>query len=108
MSSCARRTVRGRIEAATTPHHQPKSDVFPTSMPAGIFARKGAPKAIIDKLAGAVDQALDDSGVQTRLADLGGSLPSKDERTPAKFSGFVKAEIARWSPILKAANAEGK
>jgi hypothetical protein len=46
--------------------------------------------------------------IQTRLADLGGSLPSKDERTPAKFSGFVKAEIARWSPILKAASTEGK
>jgi hypothetical protein len=40
--------------------------------------------------------------------DLGGSLPSKDERTPAKFDAFVKAEIARWSPILKAANVEAK
>ncbi len=81
---------------------------YQMSIWAGIFAPKGTPKAIIDKLAGAVDQALNDSGVQTRLADLGGSLPSKDERTPAKFSGFVKAEIARWSPILKAANTEGK
>jgi tripartite-type tricarboxylate transporter receptor subunit TctC len=35
-------------------------------------------------------------------------LPSKDERTPMNFSTFVKAEIARWSPILKAANSEGK
>ena len=39
---------------------------------------------------------------------IGGSLPGKDERTPAKFDAFVKAEIARWSPILKAANAEPK
>jgi tripartite-type tricarboxylate transporter receptor subunit TctC len=30
-------------------------------------------------------------------------VPTKDERTPAKFASFVKAEIARWSPILKAA-----
>src|SRR5258707_9986903 len=81
---------------------------YQMSIWAGIFAPKGTPKAIIDKLAGAVDQALNDSGVKTRLADLGGSLPSKDERTPAKFSGFVKAEIARWCPILKAANTEGK
>src|SRR5260370_37794960 len=36
MSSCARRTVRGRIEAATTPHRQPKSYVFPTSMPGAV------------------------------------------------------------------------
>src|SRR2546430_16095930 len=75
---------------------------------AGIFAPKGTPKPIIDKLAVALDQALDDPGVQARLAGLGGSLPSKDERTPAKFASFVKGEIARWSPILKAANSEGK
>jgi tripartite-type tricarboxylate transporter receptor subunit TctC len=81
---------------------------YQMSIWAGIFAPKGTPKATIDKLAVALDQALDDPGVQTRLADLGGSLPSKGERTPAKFSSFVKAEIARWSPILKAANIEGK
>ena len=81
---------------------------YQMSIWAGIFAPKGTPKPIIDKLAAALDQALDDPGVQTRLTGLGGSLPSKDERTPAKFSDFVKAEIARWSPILKAANTEGK
>jgi tripartite-type tricarboxylate transporter receptor subunit TctC len=81
---------------------------YQMSIWAGIFAPKGTPKATIDKLAVALDQALDDPGVQTRLADLGGSLPSKGERTPAKFSSFVKAEISRWSPILKAANIEGK
>ena len=43
--------------------------------------------------------------MQKRLADLGGAIPSKDERGPAKFDAFVKAEIARWSPILKAAAA---
>ena len=75
---------------------------------AGIFAPKGTPREVIDKLAGALDQALDDPGVQVRLADLGGSLPAKDERTPAKFTSFVHAEIARWSPILKAANVEAK
>src|SRR5262249_15196728 len=72
------------------------------------FAPKGTPRDIIDTLAAALAQALNDPGVQTRLADLGGSLPTKDERTPAKFESFVKAEIARWSPILKAANVEAK
>jgi putative tricarboxylic transport membrane protein len=75
---------------------------------AGIFAPKGTPKDVIDKLAAALDKALDNPAVQQRLADLGGSLPTKDERTPARFNSFVKAEIARWSPILKAANTEGK
>jgi tripartite-type tricarboxylate transporter receptor subunit TctC len=70
---------------------------------AGIFAPKGTPKEVVDKLADALDKSLDDPTVQKRLADLGGSIPPKGERTPAKFDAFVKAEIARWSPILKAA-----
>jgi len=81
---------------------------YEMSIWAGIFAPKGTPKAVIDKLAGALDKALDDPTVKKRLADLGGSIPTKAERTPAKFSTFVKAEIARWSPILKAANTETK
>jgi tripartite-type tricarboxylate transporter receptor subunit TctC len=72
---------------------------------AGIFAPKGAAKEIVDRLADALDKSLDDPGVQKRLSDLGGSIPPKDERSPARFDSFVKAEIARWSPILKAAGA---
>ncbi len=81
---------------------------YEMSIWAGMFAPKGTPEDVVDKLAHALDQALDDPGVKKRLADLGGSLPRKDERTPAKFDAFVKAEIARWSPILKAANVEPK
>ena len=71
---------------------------------AGIFAPKGVSREIVERLPGALDTALDDPAVQKRLADLGGTVPAKDERTPAKFDAFVKAEIARWSPILKAAS----
>jgi tripartite-type tricarboxylate transporter receptor subunit TctC len=81
---------------------------YQMSIWAGIFAPKGTPKDIIDTLAAALDRSLDDPGVKAKLADLGGSIPSKDERTPAKFNSFVKAEIARWSPILKAAASVGE
>jgi tripartite-type tricarboxylate transporter receptor subunit TctC len=77
---------------------------YQMSIWAGIFAPKGVSREIVEKLAGALDAALDDPSVQKRLADLGGTVPAKDERTPAKFDAFVKAEIARWSPILKAAS----
>jgi tripartite-type tricarboxylate transporter receptor subunit TctC len=77
---------------------------YEMSIWAGIFAPKATPKPIIDKLAGTLDQALDDPTVAKRLADLGGTIPPKSERTPAKFDAFVKAEIARWSPILKASH----
>lgn len=72
---------------------------------AGIFAPKGVSNEIVATLADALDKSLDDPGVQKRLTELGGSIPAKDQRTPAKFDSFVKAEIARWSPILKAAGA---
>jgi tripartite-type tricarboxylate transporter receptor subunit TctC len=75
---------------------------------AGMFAPKGTPKEIVDKLADALNQALDDPAVSKRLADLGGSIQPKSERTPAKFAAFVKAEIDRWSPILKKAAASAQ
>ena len=59
-------------------------------------------------VAAALDKTLDDPGVAAKLAELGGSIPPKSERTPAKFDSFVKAEIARWSPILKAATVGEK
>jgi tripartite-type tricarboxylate transporter receptor subunit TctC len=79
---------------------------YEMSIWSGIFAPKATPKDITHKLAAALDKALDDLGVQKRLSDLGATAPTRDERSPAKFGAFVKAEIARWSPILKAANAE--
>jgi putative tricarboxylic transport membrane protein len=51
-----------------------------------------------------LDKALDDPSVRKRLSDLGGSVPAKQERTPASFARLVRAEIAHWSPILKAAS----
>jgi tripartite-type tricarboxylate transporter receptor subunit TctC len=81
---------------------------YQMSIWAGIFAPKDTPQPIIDKLAAALDKALDDPAVETKLAELGGSIPPKIERTSAKFGSFVKAEIARWSPILKSANVEEK
>ena len=69
----------------------------------GIFAPKGTPPEVISKLADALDKALDDPSVRKRIADLGGSVPAKRERSPATFDAYVKAETARWAPILKAA-----
>jgi tripartite-type tricarboxylate transporter receptor subunit TctC len=74
---------------------------------AGIFAPKGTSKPIVDKLAIALDKSLDDPGVKAKVAHLGGSIPSKSERTPAQFSRFVSGEIARWSSVLKASDGSG-
>jgi tripartite-type tricarboxylate transporter receptor subunit TctC len=67
-----------------------------------LFAPKGTPKSILDKLSAALDRALDDEAARKRLLDLGSDIPGKDRRGPQALSGLVKSEIARWSPILKA------
>ena len=67
-----------------------------------LFAPKGTPKPILDKLSDALDKALDDDGVKQRINSLGGSIPEKRERNPAAFDAYVKAEITRWAPVLKA------
>jgi len=76
---------------------------YQMSIWAGIFAPKGTPPAIVDRLAKALDTALDDEAVRKRIIGLGGTIPDKAERTPARFSAYVKAEIDRWAPILKTA-----
>jgi len=70
----------------------------------GLFAPKGTPKPIIDKLVDALDKALDDEPTRKRMLVLGCDIPDKPRRGPAPFLALVKSEIARWSPIIKAAN----
>lgn len=77
---------------------------FQMSVWAGMFAPKGTPKAVIDRLAAALDKAQDDLAVQKRLGELGGTVPAKAQRNPGNFAAFVKSEIARWTPILKTAD----
>jgi tripartite-type tricarboxylate transporter receptor subunit TctC len=105
-------TVKGYVVSANqrlatlpdVPSAKESAIDYQMSIWAGIFAPKGTPKELINKLAGALDKALDDSSVRKRLADLGGSIPAKQERTPTSFARLVKTEVARWSPILKAAS----
>ncbi len=40
--------------------------------------------------------------------DLGGAVPDKQERNPGAFDSYVKAEAARWAPILKATSPAAK
>ena len=48
-----------------------------------LFAPKGTPKPVIDKLSAALDKALDDEATRKRLLDLGSDIPGKDRRGPA-------------------------
>ncbi len=73
-----------------------------------MLAPKGTPKEIVAKLAAALDKALDDPAVIKRIVDLGGSVPTKAERGSAHLAEVLKADVARWNPILKAAMPTAK
>jgi tripartite-type tricarboxylate transporter receptor subunit TctC len=79
---------------------------YEMSVWAGLFAPKGTPSAVVAKLADALDKALDDASVRQTLGQLGGSIPAKAERSPAAFDRFVRAEVARWAPILATMRTE--
>jgi tripartite-type tricarboxylate transporter receptor subunit TctC len=72
---------------------------YQMSIWAGIFAPKGTPKEVITKLSSALDKALDDPSVKKRLADVGGSVPAKQERTPASFTRLVRRRSPDGPPF---------
>ena len=73
----------------------------------GLFAPKSTPAPVLEKLEGALDKALDDAGTRKRLLDLGNDIPDKASRGPRPLAALVKSEIARWTPIIRAANVTG-
>ena len=108
---------RIKIYAIATAQRNPAMPNVPTTveggLPAfqvsawnGLFAPKATPKPIVDKLADALDQALDDEATRKRMLVLGCDIPDKSKRGPAPFLALVKSEIARWTPIIQAANVK--
>jgi hypothetical protein len=55
-----------------------------------------------------IDRALDDEATRKRLTDLGCDIPPKATRGRQALGALVKSEIARWTPIIKAANIKGE
>jgi tripartite-type tricarboxylate transporter receptor subunit TctC len=73
-----------------------------------LFAPKGTPKPNLDKLTHALDKALDDANVRKRLLDLGCDIPDKAKRGQQPLAALVKSEIARWTPLIKAASIKAE
>jgi tripartite-type tricarboxylate transporter receptor subunit TctC len=73
-----------------------------------IYAPKGTPKDVVDKLAAALDKTLEDPETAKKMIALGGTVPKKAERGPDHLAKILKDDIARWDPILKEAAAAQK
>ena len=68
-----------------------------------IVAPAGTPSAIVDKLADAIKKGLDDPAVIKRLQDAG--VDPTLGRGPKETADFIKAELAKWAPIIKMSGA---
>jgi tripartite-type tricarboxylate transporter receptor subunit TctC len=68
-----------------------------------LYGPKGLQKPVQDKLVGALQAAVKDEGVQKRFADLGATTYPADKATPQALQQHLKAEIDRWSPLIKKA-----
>ena len=69
----------------------------------GMYAPKGTPKPVIDKLVSSLQEALKDPIVKTRFNDLGTDPIALDKATPAALRAHLKAEIEKWAPLIKKA-----
>jgi tripartite-type tricarboxylate transporter receptor subunit TctC len=69
----------------------------------GLYAPKGTPKPVIDKLVSSLQAALAEPDVQKRFNELGAVTFPKDQQNPQALEAHLKAEIAKWGPIIKAA-----
>ena len=68
-----------------------------------VFAPKGTPQPIIDKLTEALNKGLGEEQVQKRLAELGADVVEPSRRGPKPLADLIRSETARLMPILRAA-----
>src|SRR3954453_9275509 len=77
---------------------------FNMALWSGMWVPKGTPKAIVAKLNAAAVEALNDPGVKKQLESQGLEMTPQNQLTPEALGPRQKAEIAKWWPMIKAAN----
>lgn len=107
---------RIKVYAVTSKKRVPSLPDVPTSAEAGLanfevdvwhglYAPKGTPKAIIDRLNAALKVALKDPTLKQRFADLGTETVPDNRATPEALGAHLKAQIELWGPIIKKAGS---
>jgi tripartite-type tricarboxylate transporter receptor subunit TctC len=71
----------------------------------GIYAPKATPKAVVDKLTAALQAGVKEPDFIKRMSDLGARIYGTDRNSAAAHAAHLKAEIEKWSPIIKQAGA---
>ncbi len=66
----------------------------------GLVVPSATPRALVHKISADVNKALQDPDLRKRMGEVG-MEPSGD--TPEQFDAFIRSEIAKWAPVVKAA-----
>ncbi|MCU0945896.1 MAG: tripartite tricarboxylate transporter substrate-binding protein [Rubritepida sp.] len=69
----------------------------------GLYAARGTPAAVTERLAEALRAALAEPAMAQRFATLGGTVEPPTRVTPAAHRAFLAEEVARWRPVIEAA-----
>jgi tripartite-type tricarboxylate transporter receptor subunit TctC len=67
----------------------------------GLYAPKGTPKPILDKLVAALQASVQDAGFKSRLAELGAEPVPLAKANPESLRTHLQAEIGKWAPVIK-------
>ena len=105
--------------AATTRERLAVLPELPTAGEAGLpgfeitvwfamYAPRGTPQPVIDKLAAALREALKDPEVKNRLAGAGAETVAAERATPEALRAHLKAEIDKWVPIIRNAGVRAE
>jgi tripartite-type tricarboxylate transporter receptor subunit TctC len=103
-----------KVYAVTTKERVASLKEVPTAQEAGLanfevsvwhalYAPKGTPKPVVDRLTQALKVALKDKNVIDRFGDLGTAPVEEKRATPEALAAHLKAELDKWGPIIKKA-----
>jgi tripartite-type tricarboxylate transporter receptor subunit TctC len=79
---------------------------FHMTLWSGLWVAKNTPKQVVTRLNQAAVEALSDPAVRKKFQDLGLEMPTQGQLSPEALGGWQKAEIAKWWPMIKAANVK--
>ena len=77
---------------------------FHMTLWSGLWVPKDTPKEIVAKLNAAAVEAMNDPAVREKFEKLGLEMPRKDQLSPEALGAWQKSEIAKWWPMIKAAD----
>ncbi|WP_221980920.1 MULTISPECIES: tripartite tricarboxylate transporter substrate-binding protein [Rhizobium] len=69
----------------------------------GLYAPKGTPKEVVDKLTSALQAAVEDASLKERFGQIATMPATKEQATQEALRIKLDTEIKRWDPIIKAA-----